>query len=843
MSGCWDGWATRHSTSWSSAITTASTRALDAVRFERLAMLNPTGRHYLLRGVRLGAGRFHPKSYLAVTLRSARLIVGSGNLSTDGIDQGREVFTVYRSGTAGGDAAITAWRAWAARLVNAIDDTALLSRFADLESRLPKPPVLAPVIESPLLHNLDRPLIDELCERVGPEPVDELIVTAPFYDKGAEALGRLISRLRPSVVRVFFTTSTSVEGPRLAERLQACGASVETFAYQPDRFTHAKLIGVTRGGQGWLLSGSANLSHAALTLTSKTGNVELAVIAPLHPELVRATFVPPEAGVEPQDLAILNQLTYEEPAEETITPWPVRLLRVEVRPDGRINVCTDPVPRPGWSLMDHQRSEALQPTDGAWAISAGGLLGPLVNVADDSGGIISGPAVIDDPVALERALQASESAAQDHKPPELFDADLDSPLGQALLTLHQTMMMDVTDVPRPASGGLGTEEAGAEGKDSLWERLERETLQRDPRARRYNDLVARGGGGSGMSEPILELLEKMRNRLPIEPAERGPFSVIRLIHEAQTIKGPYNWTVTARVRVRARNVLRRWAAAQSDPRLAWVNPAAPLMNLIMVASVFANLWQAQSQPGAPIELEDQDLDDLWARWFQPFVGSGRGDGWLDRTDLDPSEVRRLLDDSFCENATALCWLAVRPGKDKRQRVIRWQPALRAAFERDLLHDSSKNVAEYLSGVMSHGITARALGDDIQWALDFIDDDLWCEQTAAQLDFDDVRIDSLSPEQDIQVVIQVEGVLDGINDNRVPQLIAAIRRYRSVDAVAVYSVDAGWRLGITTDQPAWYLPPGATTEVNSRPVEARTIDALASSGGVLATLFGGLSQVA
>ena len=39
------------------------------------------------------------------------------------------------------------------------------------------------LIDPPLLHNLSNPLLDQLIERVGTGPVDELIATAPFYDE------------------------------------------------------------------------------------------------------------------------------------------------------------------------------------------------------------------------------------------------------------------------------------------------------------------------------------------------------------------------------------------------------------------------------------------------------------------------------------------------------------------------------------------------------------------------------------------------------------------------------------------------------------------------------------
>lgn len=130
---------------------------LDAVPPERLHIVAPVNRRWLLRGARVGAGRFHPKSYLAVTARTAKLLVGSGNLSTNGIDAGREVFTAFVVGTPHGDAAVRTWRSWMRRLIDAVDDTLLAERFTDLEQRLPKPSGPTAVADSPLWHNLDRP--------------------------------------------------------------------------------------------------------------------------------------------------------------------------------------------------------------------------------------------------------------------------------------------------------------------------------------------------------------------------------------------------------------------------------------------------------------------------------------------------------------------------------------------------------------------------------------------------------------------------------------------------------------------------------------------------------------
>jgi hypothetical protein len=134
---------------------------------------------------------------------------------------------------------------------------------------------------------------------------------------------------------------------------------------------------------------------------------------------------------------------------------------------------------------------------------------------------------------------------------------------------------------------------------------------------------------------------------------------------------------------------------------------------------------------------------------------------------------------------------------------------------------------------------QVVQDDLTDALIFIDDDQWSERTAKALEITQLHIAALAPEQAIQVVLHVSG---GLHGSLLPALIGEIRRYRSVDRVAVYSDDRHWRLGVTADEPAWYLHRGRTlTEYG--PVRPGTIEALIASNGVLASLFAAAAQVA
>jgi hypothetical protein len=104
-----------------------------------------------------------------------------------------------------------------------------------------------------------------------------------------------------------------------------------------------------------------------------------------------------------------------------------------------------------------------------------------------------------------------------------------------------------------------------------------------------------------LTDPMVELLDLMRGRAPMEAQSGAGTSVLgRLIseHKLPDVDIPkISWRPSARLRVRTRNVLRRWASAQTNPRLSWVSPLAPLGNLQAIASVLANMYERAA--GAP----------------------------------------------------------------------------------------------------------------------------------------------------------------------------------------------------------------------------------------------------
>jgi hypothetical protein len=817
--------------------------SLERIPAERADTLSAVNRRWLLRGVQAG-GAFHPKSYLAVSRSGATLLVGSGNMSAGGLDEGRELFTTFRSGTPVGNAALGAWRSWMRRLVRLVSDTTLAGRFQDLETRIPPPPSVAPAVPSPLLHNLDISIADQVAATVKDtgDQVDELWLAAPFYDPDAAAVGSLIHTLSPRRVHLVVTGSTSVNGDRLTELLKASGAQVTVSAYQPDRFVHGKLIGVAAGKHAWLLSGSANLSRAALMLTPAThGNTELAVLAPMNAEKMRATFTPPSMTVAEGSLDRLISLTFRDDPAPDLPP--VRLLRATMIADCRVEIISDPPVVEGCFLDDLTSRQPLTDKGNGAAVTAGPLSGRLVQIVDADQQALSNRVVADDPAALAAALADSSSASHDNRPTELTEGDLDTPLGQALTWLHRRLVMDVSERATAASGngGITAAEAGSQGDDDLWKRLEREQLARDPRASIYSRILRRQADGG--LEPIIEFLEALRARTPSEPGVYQQRSLLARLLEQSAHPGLENgspsrrWTAVARIRVRARNLLRRWATAQTDPRLRWVDPIAPAGNFAMIAATLAHLRLEQARDPDRVELTGDDLDDLWLRWLRPFVGTGEGDGWLDQLDEPTAALaRNRMPEWLPEAAAALSWLLIRPGSGYRERVVEFQPCLTAALAHGLL-DPTGMTARYLQAVTGSPVSPAQVEDQILAAATFIDDVLWCQRKAGELGLPELRLEAPPDAIAIQVRLTISGIADPLLDSRVPRLIVATRHYRNRDGIAIFAADNGWRLVCVTGETIAFLPglDGDTVD-SALPLADGDLDTLAAQGGVLADLF-------
>lgn len=811
---------------------------LAALTIDEPWRIDRVNRRWLLRPVHHNP-TFHPKTLLFAEESKTTLLVGSGNLSYSGLDAGREVFTTFTSETSEGRAAISGWHAWMRELLDRLDDPLLRRRFSDLHTHLPTLP-------SPgggFVHNLHDALLGQFVD-AAPTPVQTLLLTAPFFDTDLQAVGELLRVLQPEQVELFLADRSKIDGAKLQALAEAAPGRFRLHRYEQAAFVHAKLAGaIGPDGQGVLLSGSANLSNAALVRTAgglPAGNVEAGVLAELPGEQIEAAFT--DAGrLDAHEVALdvfaTHTADYDGPDQQLPA---VRLLAANRREDRSI---TFQIPnadgRPVELEPAHPDVTDAQVTDGTTVVALDNtdqLSGRLVWLVDSHGTALSNRVVVTETAELERHLTARASSSS-QRPSELYLQDVDTPLGAVLTMLHQNYIMDVTetDALAGAERAAGSEDTGDDADSELWDRLARDTLAYDPRASSYRTSQTQAGRGG----PLLELLATMLARSPAEVRDRFENVIAFPIPQpepddpdsddgTQQAAG-YRWADSTRIRIRARNVLKRWADAIGDERLLWLDPAAPAVNyqiMIDALSVLTSINRNREQSG----LTDDDLTDLLERTCSAIASI-----W---PKLD-GDTRSRIDEHTIAATTALVVLAIRHGPDRRSRTLRWQPLLTRLRRLGLVRASEK-ASLYLTVVFEHATSTDELTRTLQDAIDFLDDPEWTRRIQQRLDLTNVRFDRPADGQQLDVLLHLHGIERPLADPRTVQLLHAIRDYRNASRIALHSSSGNWRLVLcpadhATLKAPWLASADGFVE-SIAPVTEERLAALIEGNAALSELF-------
>lgn len=244
-----------------------------------------------------GRAAFHPKVTVLVGPARLLVVVGSGNLSLGGWHLNAETWTIARGDLTGCPELVWQVADWLRTLQavvsispsagKGIDRTVLaLDRFT----------AEVPVVSTPhrLVHTSANRILDQLPDpnrSDGPsEPVavHTLRLHAPFHDPKGQALGELVRRYAPARVLLAVQPSRTVLDPAAINavmkglRGEGFGTNLQVVA-EPgsSRYRHGKLVEAVSadGAVQWSLTGSANLSWAAMLSTvGAGGNVEVGVV-------------------------------------------------------------------------------------------------------------------------------------------------------------------------------------------------------------------------------------------------------------------------------------------------------------------------------------------------------------------------------------------------------------------------------------------------------------------------------------------------------------------------------------------------------------------------------------
>lgn len=733
----------------------------DARRLQR------ANRDYLLRGLPIG-GSFHPKTYFFGNTKEGALLVGSGNLTLRGIEEGHELFARLDSRESGDLASIRGWRDWMDAIVDRASDREVNYRWLDLKQRVPW--LDGPADESHFVSNLRQSLLDQLAAPLA-APVDELHVLAPYYDRQGNALRTLLDRMRPRQLDIYVGARTSVDGAALARLLGESDARVSVRSFEPHEFVHAKLIGVVAGEMGRLLSGSANLSQAALiaSLASEPwANVEAGLLIDAVPTVVRDAFTSSRLELCDASLDQVAELEFE--AEEEGAQPPLLLRAAKLLDDGRVEVALD-----GALPTETMVTAGLAPQPLAGDRSEGRLAlpdgGALVWLCDAVGSLLSNRVPLDEPARLRGWLEERTSGGD--RPRELDATDYDTPVGRMLLYLHERCIFDIEETSAATRARRLANEDAAE-TDGSWDFLDellKEELRYDPRVESYRRSLPTG---LPEEDELLALLRIMLERTPEQRSLR-PIGPAQHDEDGEGPKPGTPWTPERRLQVRLFNVLERWCGALNDPRFAWIDPAAPARNYFTLLAALAECWEQHYLP-------EHRVVRLLTTLLSSFLRSERARGHL--LSLEEREREQALARLPAEArilAGALAYAALREQGEWRSSVFELQPALVAGIELSVV-EVGRRSSKVVRRLVDEKVTPAEIEERLLWASEFLDDEHWCRKQERDLGLEHVILTKESFNPRFGITLSVDG--SNLDDPRIVSLVRQALAYRHVDGAIV-----------------------------------------------------------
>jgi len=264
-------------------------------------VLNGLGIRYRVVPVAMDHGfRFHPKAVLLSGPDTAHLFVGSGNLTFGGWRENGETW-VHMNVEEDSTAPFSAFRDFLWEILERVplrdSVEAQVAEAFDPHTRAWASDMAEPAL---LVGRVGEgpPLLDRVLDLVGPSKVNEVMICAPFFDERGEALREILKRTNPTKARVLVQPERTTL-IRKAWRSVSGRARLERVTFQHEdkegnireAFVHAKWYAFRRGKKILILSGSANVSYAALLTGGGVGNAELMALQRIPVEEFKEAFL------------------------------------------------------------------------------------------------------------------------------------------------------------------------------------------------------------------------------------------------------------------------------------------------------------------------------------------------------------------------------------------------------------------------------------------------------------------------------------------------------------------------------------------------------------------------
>jgi HKD family nuclease len=280
---------------------------------------------YLLHPVSLN-GAFHSKICLLVRRNKGRLIIGSANVTRNGITSNAEMVAAFEYEKEKDETFKPLFGTvfkyfW--ELAQRFPTEAINSNLNHLVSDAPWLVETDSESSGPtFLHNLEEPILPQICGVV-PKPVDTVYVLSRYFDGHPTLLDEIEKALSPKRIKIFSQNGiTNMTTAWLAHPLvKAKRARIFLCRFSDaDRAQplHAKAMVFETNRQCVLVFGSANFTSAGLLRTIKNGNAEVALmLTNISSKVLKPVrlFDPDETAVLLEEPQMLHRTHDEEPCK------------------------------------------------------------------------------------------------------------------------------------------------------------------------------------------------------------------------------------------------------------------------------------------------------------------------------------------------------------------------------------------------------------------------------------------------------------------------------------------------------------------------------------------------
>lgn len=456
-------------------------------------------------------GSAHAKLILLVDGAGGTLLVGSGNVGIDGYASRGEVFCRY---DIAGDSAehLPEFQA-AKQLLDGMLDRGYVDEQSGrhLKAAWSDTPWIwgtAGVRRSVVRHNLTTPLSDQLVEAVGGEPVLELVAHAPFHDAECVALRRLLTALAPDQLTVLVQPGRTSVDPAALETVLAAQAGVAEvqIAAVPEfteTYLHAKFVLVRTETRSIVLTGSANLSLAALYRTDRaeagrpSGNIELVNLLEGPPEsfdellagLELSEVITSVGDLDVRYLGDADEGDEEEPQPRLLSgTWSdgqLVLMAAGELPEGDVTLVIAGTTAPA-SITVVGSIITVQPSSEGVAVLDARAVPVWLRIATSDGEVETTPVYPYHRSQLDRLLTNRRDEDLLKRSGDLDMESHDEDLTALLDELDAALVIDRHSLWRLARRSPPPEVGDGDGARRAWEDLDFDALRRHPKLAQYN---------------------------------------------------------------------------------------------------------------------------------------------------------------------------------------------------------------------------------------------------------------------------------------------------------------------------------------------------------------------